>query len=106
MYLPGQFPHDFYSKSYQVLNSLRLYVRRVFITNDLGPDFLPKWLNWLKVVVDADDLPLNVGRDSLQNNKGVVQIKRTIARKVGLKHEGVGSWNTAEETFPPLSALL
>lgn len=82
VYLPGTFNPDFYSKSYQDLNSLRLYVRRVFITGDLGSNFLPKWLNWLKVVVDADDLPLNVGRDSLQNNVGITQIKRTITRKV------------------------
>ena len=91
VYLPGTFNPDFYSKSYQDLNSLRLYVRRVFITGDLGSNFLPKWLNWLKVVVDADDLPLNVGRDSLQNNVGITQIKRTITRKVRAADSGLSA---------------
>ena len=44
---------------------VRLMVKRVFITNDLGEDALPKWATWVKVVVDADDLPLNVSREML-----------------------------------------
>jgi heat shock protein 90kDa beta len=63
-------------------------VKRVFITSDLGDDFLPKWANWIKVIVDgelqwsrcirsplfsrflpADDLPLNVSRETLQNTR-------------------------------------
>lgn len=74
-------------------------MRRVFVTSDLGTDFLPKWLTFLKVIVDgercrssysadrltvmpADDLPITAGRDSIQANQAVIQIKRTVARKV------------------------
>lgn len=68
-------------QNYVDLNALRLYVRRVFITNDLGPNFLPRWLQFVKVIIDADDLPLNVGRDSLQANKALGQIQRNVIKK-------------------------
>jgi heat shock protein beta len=76
-------PNDFYSKDYVTLESLKLFVRRVFITSDLGENFLPKYLNWVKVFVDADDLPLNVGRDSLQKSRALSQIKRNLVKRVG-----------------------
>lgn len=82
IYIPTTFSNDIFQQSYQALNNVKLYVRRVFITSDLGVNFIPKWMNWLKVVIDADDLPLNVGRDSLQNNPSITQIKRTVLRKV------------------------
>lgn len=81
IYLPSAMPHDFYSKDYVGLESLKLFVRRVLITNDLGENFLPKYLNWIKVFVDADDLPLNVGRDSLQKSRALVQIKRNLVKR-------------------------
>lgn len=79
--MPSTFSNEIFQQSYQALNSVKLYVRRVFITSDLGVSFIPKWMNWLKVIIDADDLPLNVGRDSLQNNPSITQIKRTVIRK-------------------------
>ena len=82
IYLPATMPHDFYSKTYISLNSLQLFVRRVFITSDLGEDFLPKWLNWVKVFVDADDLPLNVGRDSLLKSRALGKIKGNLIKRV------------------------
>ncbi|KEI36202.1 uncharacterized protein L969DRAFT_82929 [Mixia osmundae IAM 14324] len=81
IYAPKTIVGDFYTKSYQSQNSARLYVKRVFITSDLGDEFLPKWLNWVKVVIDADDLPLNVGRDTLQHNRSLKQIQSAILRK-------------------------
>lgn len=82
IYVPETVPNDFYSKNYVSLDSLRLYVRRVFITSDVGPDYIPKWLNWVKVFVDADDLPLNVGRDSLQKSRALHQIQRNLTKRV------------------------
>lgn len=84
IYLPSAMPNDFYSKDYVTLESLKLFVRRVFITSDLGENFLPKYLNWVKVFVDADDLPLNVGRDSLQKSRALSQIKRNLVKRVRL----------------------
>jgi len=58
MYIPAQLPKDFWQKIASGLNNVRLMVKRVFITDDMGDEFMPRWLSFLKVTVDADDLPL------------------------------------------------
>ncbi|GAA6008096.1 hypothetical protein JCM10207_007028 [Rhodosporidiobolus poonsookiae] len=82
IYIPSGVPKDFYSKDYVSLESLKLFVRRVFITNDLGKNYLERHLNFIKVFIDVDDLPLNVGRDSLQKNKALSQIKRNLVKRI------------------------
>ncbi|GAA5999944.1 heat shock protein Hsp90 family protein [Rhodotorula paludigena] len=82
IYIPSALPNDFYSKDYVSLNSLKLFVRRVFITSDLGKDYLERHLNWIKVFIDVDDLPLNVGRDSLQKTRALAQIKRNLQKRI------------------------
>lgn len=82
IYIPSGLPNDFYSKDYVTLDSLKLFVRRVFITSDLGKDYLERHLNWVKVFIDVDDLPLNVGRDSLQKTRALAQIKRNLQKRV------------------------
>ena len=57
-------------------------VKRVFITSDLGEEALPKWANWVKVVVDAEDLPLNVSREMLQNTRFLRQLKSIIIKRL------------------------
>lgn len=82
MYIPAKLPEDFWNKGPAgVLRNIRLMVKRVFITDDLGEDYLPRWLSFLKIVVDADDLPLNVSRETLQNNRFLRQLKRILVRK-------------------------
>jgi len=81
LYMPANIPNDIFAKNYIDLNAIRLYVRRVFITSDLGPNYIPRWLQYMKIIVDADDLPLNVGRDSLQANRSVKQIQRNLINK-------------------------
>ncbi|BGP12223.1 hypothetical protein JCM10213_007481 [Rhodosporidiobolus nylandii] len=82
VFIPSAVPNDFYGKDYVSLESLKLFVRRVFITNDLGKDYLERHLNWIKVFIDVDDLPLNVGRDSLQKTKALAQIKRNLLKRI------------------------
>ncbi|WWC93052.1 uncharacterized protein L201_008016 [Kwoniella dendrophila CBS 6074] len=81
MYIPSTLPKDFWSKLTSGINNVRLMVKRVFITDDLGEDFMPRWLSFLKVTVDADDLPLNVSRETLQNNRFLSQLQRILVRK-------------------------
>ncbi|WWC73468.1 uncharacterized protein I206_107438 [Kwoniella pini CBS 10737] len=81
IYVPSTLPKDFWSKITSGINNVRLMVKRVFITDDLGEDFMPRWLSFLKATVDADDLPLNVSRETLQNNRFLSQLQRILIRK-------------------------
>jgi len=53
MYIPSTIPKDFWQKMASGINNVRLMVKRVFITDDLGEEFMPRWLSFLKVTVDG-----------------------------------------------------
>ena len=57
MYIPSIVPKDFWQQMSSGLNNVRLMVKRVFITDDLGEGFMPKWLSYLKVIVDGEFMP-------------------------------------------------
>jgi heat shock protein beta len=62
MYIPSEAPYDLYENYYGKSAALKLYVRRVLITEEFD-DLMPRYLNFMKGVVDSDDLPLNVSRE-------------------------------------------
>ena len=81
LYIPGMLPFEL-SKDMFDENSrnMRLYVKRVFI-NDQFQDLMPRWLKFIKGVVDSDDLPLNVSREILQKSKVLNIINKRLVRK-------------------------
>ena len=79
LFVPSQPPRDLFDPARK--SALRLYVRRVFIT-DRCDELVPAWLRFLRGVVDSADLPLNVSREMLQNNPVLARIKQAITRRV------------------------
>ena len=68
LFIPGRRPQDLYDNYYGKSSSLKLYVRRVLVSEQFE-DLMPRYLNFIKGVVDSDDLPLNVSREALQQYK-------------------------------------
>ncbi|XP_014277591.1 endoplasmin [Halyomorpha halys] len=80
LYVPETQPADSFNRYGTVSDNIKLYVRRVFITDEFT-DLLPKYLAFLQGIVDSDDLPLNVSRETLQQHKLLKVIKKKLIRK-------------------------
>jgi molecular chaperone HtpG len=79
LYVPAQAPFDLYQR--EANRGLKLYVQRVFIMDD-AEQFLPQYLRFIKGVIDAPDLPLNVSRELLQDYGPVQKIRSALTKRV------------------------
>jgi molecular chaperone HtpG len=90
LFAPSTKPFDLFDPSRK--SKLKLYVRRVFITDDA--DLLPSYLRFIRGVVDSEDLPLNLSREMLQNNPQLAQIRKAVTGRV------IGEFETLSEKDP------
>merc|ERR1712037_874466 len=81
LYLPKKAPFDMMDNYWQKKSEVKLFVRRVLVAEKFD-ELLPRYLNFVRGVVDSDDLPLNVSREQLQQNKIMKVISKKLVRKV------------------------
>src|SRR3546814_1936025 len=79
LFLPTQRPFDLFHPERR--HHVKLYVKRVFITDDVE-GLVPSWLRFVKGVVDCEDLPLNVSRELLQKNPLVASVSQAVTKRI------------------------
>lgn len=103
LFAPSTKPFDLFEPARK--GKVKLYVRRVFITDDA--DLLPAYLRFMRGVIDSEDLPLNISREMLQNNPQLAQIRKAVASRVigeleTLAEKDTESFNKIWDAFGPV----
>ena len=95
-FIPKKAPPDLYYADYQP--GVKLYVKRVFITDD-SKELLPAWLRFVRGVIDSEDLPLNVSREILQQNRLLTSIRTASVKKLLSEFRGLAGNPELYDTF-------
>ena len=96
-FIPSTKPFDLYDPARE--NRLKLYVKKVFITDNC-PELIPPYLRFLRGVIDSEDLPLNISREMLQNNPVVKKIRNALVRRtIGDLKKKLANDRSAYEEF-------
>ncbi|EIW76098.1 cation-transporting ATPase [Coniophora puteana RWD-64-598 SS2] len=82
IYVPSKLDETYFNDPLASAKDIRLLVKHVFITSDFGEHALPKWASWVKVIIDADDLPLNVSRETLQSGTFLKQVRQIVLKRI------------------------
>ena len=97
LYVPMQKPWDLFDPGRK--NAVKLYIRRVFITDEMDTLMYP-WLRFMRGVIDSEDLPLNISRETLQYNLTIEKIKNAVARRI------LGDLDKLSRNDPPAFAMF
>jgi len=80
LYIPSKAPQEFMTHINENISPIKLYVKRIFITDEM-PDFIPRWLSFVRGLVDSDDFPLNVSRETIQHQPILKVIQKKVVSK-------------------------
>jgi heat shock protein beta len=79
LYVPSSAPYDIFENYYGKSNAIKLYVKRVLVTDEFE-ELLPRYMNFIRGILDSDDLPLNVNREQLQQHKVLKVMTKKLVR--------------------------
>lgn len=103
LYLPSQAPFDLWDR--EAKHGVKLYVQRVFIMDD-AEELMPRYLRFVRGVIDTNDLPLNVSREILQKNKAIDSIRNASVKKILGLIEGLAKGENYNEFWQTFGRVL